>query len=107
MSFACYAGCSVIIPLSLVQLARDLDFALESGGMAAGGFLQGVRSVAMVIAMAGCGFAAGRFGMRKLMGAAMIFMGAGIALTAFSPNYLCLLPLLMLAGLGEGLIEGI
>ena len=72
MSFACYAGCSVIIPLSLVQLARDLDFALESGGMAAGGFLQGVRSVAMVLD--GCGFALIAMAY-KLMGAAMIFMG--------------------------------
>ena len=107
MSFACYAGCSVIIPLSLVQMARDLGFALESGGMAAGGALQGIRSVAMVAAMAGCGFAAGRYGMRRLMGAAMLCMGTGIALTAFSPSYLFLLPLLMLAGLGEGLIEGI
>ena len=38
-SFFAYAAGSVVVPVALVSLARDLGFSLEQGGMTAGGAL--------------------------------------------------------------------
>ena len=35
-SFTVYAAGSVVIPVALVELARDLGFPLEAGGLTAG-----------------------------------------------------------------------
>lgn len=107
LSFSCYAVCSVVIPVVLVALAEDLGFPLDKGGMGAGGVLHFGRSTAMVGAMLFCGFAAGRWGLRRSLGAAVLLMGSGLFLCAFSQWYWALLVLLMIAGLGEGVIEGL
>ena len=52
--FAVYALCSLIIPLVLVEVGRDLDFDLTAGGMSAGGILQLGRSLPMVGSMLVC-----------------------------------------------------
>ena len=106
-SFFTYAAGSVIVPVALVSLARDLGFSLESGGMTAGGALHLGRTIPMVVAMLLCGFAAGRWGKRKTFGAAVVLMGVGIALCAFAPVYGVLFLALMVAGFGEGIIEGL
>ena len=100
--FFAYAAGSVIVPVALVLLARELGFSLEKGGMAAGGALHLGRTVAMVVAMLLCGFAAGRWGKRRSFGAAAVMMGLGILLCALAPGYSLLFFALMVAGVGEG-----
>ena len=63
--FMAYAVCSLIIPVVLVEVAQDLNFDLDKGGMSAGGILQAGRSATMVGAMFVCSMLACRFGLRK------------------------------------------
>ena len=106
-SYIAYAAGSVIVPVALVSLARDLGFSLESGGMSAAGALPLGRTATMVAAMLLCGFAAGRWGKRKTFGVSVVLMGLGIALCAVAPVYNVLFLALVLAGCGEGVIEGL
>ena len=106
-AFANYALCSLSIPIVLVAMGRDLNFPLDQGGMAAGGVLHLMRSIAIVVALLFCGGIAGRIGKRFSMGYCMLFMGAGILLCALAPAYWMLIPCLLIAGFGEGICEGI
>ncbi|MBQ3810765.1 MAG: MFS transporter [Kiritimatiellae bacterium] len=105
--FAAYAASSLAIPVVLVDMAEDLRFPLLEGGMAAGGAFQVVRSLAMCASMVFAGFAAARWGNRRTLGAAVATMGLGILLCALAPSYLLVLPVLLVAGLGEGIVEGL
>ena len=107
ISFFTYASGSVVVPVALVALAHELDFSLESGGMAAGGALHLGRTLPMVAAMLLCGFAAGRWGKRRTFAVAVILMGGGVGLCAVAPGYGLLFLALCVAGFGEGIIEGL
>ena len=107
LTFASYAASSLAIPVVLVEMAEDLRFPLLEGGMATGGSFQVVRSLAMCASMVFAGFAAARWGNRRSLGVAVGTMGAGLLLCAFAPSYLLVLPALLLAGLGEGVVEGL
>ncbi len=107
LTFMSYAGCSMVIPLVLVVLAADLGFPLTDGGMGLGGALQLGRSIPMVAAMLLCGFMAGRWGKRRSLGFAVLVMGAGIGLSSLAPGYGLLFAAVAVAGLGEGVIEGL
>jgi MFS family permease len=107
VSFFAYAAGSVAVPVALVSLARELGFDLASGGMTAGGGLHLGRTVAIVAAMLACGFLAGRWGKRRAFGWSVVLMGAGMALCAVAPSYPVLLVSLLIAGVGEGVIEGL
>lgn len=106
-SFSAYAAGSVVVPVALVSLARDLGFSLEEGGMAAGGALHLGRTVPMVAALLLCGFIAGRWGKRRTLGVSVALMGLGISFCAVAPFYGVLFLALMIAGAGEGIIEGL
>ncbi len=106
-AFTVYALCSLSIPIVLVAMARELNFPLEAGGMAAGGVLHLTRSISMVASLMLCGAIAGHIGKRLSMGYCMLLMGAGIFLCAFSPAYFFLIPCLLIAGFGEGICEGL
>ncbi|MEG2076219.1 MAG: MFS transporter, partial [Victivallaceae bacterium] len=105
--FATYALCSLVIPVSLVKMGEALDFPLDKGGLSDGGVLHMVRSVAVVITLMICGFLAVRYGKRYSMAISSLLMGGGILFCAFVPNYWFLLPCLLVAGLGEGICEGL
>ena len=107
LSFSSYAAGSVVIPVALVSLAKDLGFSLDKGGMTAGGALHLGRTIPMVGSMLLCGFLAGRWGKRKTMGVSVALMGLGVLLCAVAPVYGVLFLALMVAGLGEGVIEGL
>ncbi len=106
-TFFAYASGSVVVPVVLVLMARELHFTLESGGMSAGGALHLGRTIPMVGSMLLCGFAAGRWGMRRTLGWSVLLMGIGMGLCAVAPAYSVLFLALMIAGLGEGTIEGL
>ena len=107
LTFFTYASGSVVVPVALVSLARDLGFSLESGGLTAGGALQVGRTLALVAAMLVCGFAAGRWGKRRTFGFSVLAMGLGMALCALAPVYGILFLALAIAGMGEGVVEGL
>jgi MFS family permease len=107
LTFFVYAAGSVVTPVALVALAHDLNFSLEQGGMTAGGALQLGRTLAIVVAMLLCGFAAGRWGKRRTLGSSVILMGVGLGIAALSPAYGILFAALAVTGLGEGVIEGL
>jgi predicted MFS family arabinose efflux permease len=75
--------------------------------MTAGGGLQLGRTAAIVAAMLGCGFAAGRWGKRRVFGWAVLCMGLGMGLCALAPSYGVLFLALVVAGSGEGVVEGL
>lgn len=106
-SYIAYASGSVVVPVVLVSLARELGFSLEEGGLSAGGALHLGRTVSIVATMLLCGFAAGRWGKRRTLGGSVVLMGVGMGLCALAPTYGILFLALMLAGLGEGMIEGL
>ncbi len=107
LTFFAYAAGSVIVPVCLVELAQDLDFSLAEGGMTDGGALHMGRTVAMVAAMLLVGFVAGRWGNRRTLGHSVLIMSVGVLLCAIAPTYGVLFLALMLAGVGEGVIEGL
>ena len=106
-AFTMYAFVSLAIPLMIVKIGDSLHFPLDKGGMGAGGILHAVRSTAMIGALLCCGAVAARLGKRVSMGLCMILCGAGILSCAFSQAYWMLLPCLLVAGIGEGICEGI
>lgn len=107
LTFAAYASASLAVPVALKDIAADLDFPLAEGGMHLGGVLQLVRSFAMCLSMAASGFMAAQIGNRRTVGFALCLISAGIFLSALSPTYMALIPMLLIAGLGEGIVEGI
>ncbi len=107
LTFFTYASATVVIPVALVSLAGELDFDLAAGGMAAGGALNLGRNALMVVSMLACGFLAGRWGKRRTFAHAVLLMGAGIGLCALAPAYGLLFVALSVAGIGEGIIEGL
>ena len=107
LSFFSYAAGSVVLPVALVSLADDLGFSLDKGGMTAGGALHLGRTIPIVASMLLCGFAAGRWGKRRTMGSSVALMSLGILLCALAPGYGVLLLALMVAGVGEGVLEGL
>lgn len=107
VAFAMYSMCSLSIPLMIVAMGKSLNFPLDAGGMSSGGFLHVVRSIFMIIALLGCGLMAAKIGKRFTMGFSVLFFGTGIFLCSFCTEYAMLLPCLVLAGLGEGVCEGI
>lgn len=106
-AFTSYSLCSLVIPIVLVAMGRELDFPLDDGGMSYGGILHLVRCAAMVLSLLCCGIAAEKFGKRIPMGVSVMLMGISIFLCACAPGYWFLLPLLLFAGLGEGICEGL
>ncbi len=107
LSFAGYACCSVVVPLVLTRMAADLGFPLEEGNKGAGGALQLGRSIPMVLAMLVCGFAAGRWGKYLTLGISLLLMGTGILLVSGAPWYYVVFAAVTLAGVGEGVMEGL
>jgi fucose permease len=107
LTYFAYAAASVIAPVSLVELAKDLGFRLEDGGMTAGGALHLGRTAAIVAAMLLCGFWAARWGMRRTLGFSVLLMAFGIGICAVAPLYGIVFLALVIAGIGEGVIEGL
>ena len=106
-AFIFYSMSSLVIPVVLVAMGRELHFPLDDGGMSYGGILHLVRSAAMVLSLLSCGIIAGKSGKRLPMGWGVFAIGVSIFLCGCAPGYWFLLPLLLAAGLGEGICEGL
>lgn len=106
-TFIAYAGCSIVLPVAMIPAAKDLGFALDAGGQGMGGALHLGRSMTMVAAMIACGFVAGRFGLCRSLGWSMLSLAFATLLVAIAPSYGLLFAGVALAGLGEGMAEGL
>lgn len=106
-AFAMYSVCSLSIPLMIVAIGQSLNFPMDDGGMGAAGVLHMTRSVSMVITLLLCGWISGFIGKRLTVGASIVLIGLGITFCALAPAYWVLIPALLIAGLGEGVCEGI
>ncbi len=102
-----YASGSIVLPIALVSLARELKFSLEEGGFSAGGALSLGRAGMILIFMLLCGFMAGRWGKRRVFGISLILTAIGLGLSALASDYAILFFALMVTGIGEGAIEGL
>lgn len=105
--FFVYASGTVVIPVALVTLAKDLGFPLKSGGLTAGGALHLGRTLAIVASMLICGVVAGQWGKRRTLGVSLMLLPAGLCVSACAPSYGILLVALLAVGLGEGTVEGL
>lgn len=101
-SMGCYAAGSLAVPMTLAEMSGELGLSLSWGG-----FLQMGRSIAMVATMLFCGVAAARWGKTRTIAGSLLMMGGGVALCAVAPGYGILLCAMALAGLGEGVLEGL
>ncbi|MDD4816485.1 MAG: MFS transporter [Victivallaceae bacterium] len=107
MVFTAYAMGSIIIPLCLVSIAADLGFPLDAGGMGMGGAIQLSRAVTVTITLLLCGFLAARYGCRHPVGWSAVVMALGVLMAAGANSYFMLMTAIAVAGLGEGVIEGL
>lgn len=107
LTFIAYAAGSVIFPVVMPDLAHDLNFPLNDGGMGAAGALHFVRSGAMVLSMACSGFLAARFGLRETILPGLFLMSGAVAAAVFAPNYAFLIVVMLFAGMGEGALEAL
>jgi MFS family permease len=106
-AFTMYSVSSLAIPLLIVAMGKSLNFPIDDGGMAMGGVLHVVRSSFMVITLLLSGVVCARLGKRITIGTSVILIGLGMLLSSFSSAYWMLIPCLIIAGLGEGVCEGI
>lgn len=106
-AFTMYSVSSLAIPLLIVAMGKSLNFPIDGGGMAMGGALHVVRSVFMVATLLLSGIICVKYGKRITIGSSVVLLGIGILLASFSTAYWMLLPCLVIAGLGEGVCEGI
>ena len=106
-AFFSYSASSLVVPVALMQIADALGFPLADGGMGTGGAIQLGRTVTMTLFLILSGFIAGRFGLRKTIGAAALVMAVGCLGAALANSYWVLFAGVLLAGCGEGYIEAI
>lgn len=106
-AYTMYSVASLAIPLMIVAIGRDLDFPIDGGGMSSGGVLHIIRSCAMILTLLLCGWISSFAGKRISLGISIIMIGGGIFCCAVAPAYWFLIPCLLIAGLGEGISEGL
>ena len=106
-AFTMYSVSSLAIPLLIVAMGKSLNFPIDGGGMAMGGILHVVRSAFMVMTLLLSGLVCAGLGKRITIGTSVILIGTGMLLSSFSSAYWMLIPCLIIAGLGEGVCEGI
>lgn len=106
-AYFCYAAGTVVFPIALVAISEQLGFSLAEGGMTLGGTIRLGSTVSLMTAMLACGFLGAHFGKRLTIGYAILLMGLGIGLCSASSSYHMLFIALLIAGLGEGILEGL
>ena len=106
-AYAMYSVASLAIPLMIVAIGKDLNFPIDGGGMSSGGVLHIIRSCAMLITLLLCGWISSFAGKRISLGVSIILIGGGIFCCSIAPVYGFLIPCLLIAGMGEGVSEGL
>jgi len=97
-----YATSATVTPICLVIIARELSFSLMAGGG-----IEVVRGLLLLVTLLGSGFAAARWGKPVSIGASCLVLGAGMLLYSVAPMYGTILLGVALIGLGGGILEGL
>jgi MFS family permease len=106
-SFFSYACASLVIATALKNMLDSLGFPLEEGGAAQGGILDAGRTASMSVTLILCGFFAGRWGKRRTLGFSVALIGVAMIVISVSPAYGILLVGMVVAGFGQGILEGL
>ena len=106
-SYFAYAACGGILPIALLALSKELGFDMDSGDYTAGGALALGATIPLIVSMLLCGFIAGRYGLRKTFGCAVLSLLVGASLCTIAPTYSLLFVALAIGGLGQGVVEGL
>ncbi len=101
-AFLAYSASTMVTPVCLVTLSRELDFSLQAGGG-----IEVARALLILLVLLTSGFTAGRWGKVRVLGVSLALLGGGLGLYAIAPNYALVLLAAGAMGLGSGAIEGL
>ena len=102
LAFFTYAVSAIVTPVSLVIISRELAFSLSAGGG-----LEIMRSILIVVVLLASGFAAARWGKERSLGLSGLVVGAGYIVYSVAPGYGAVLAAAALIGSGSGMWEGL
>jgi fucose permease len=102
LGFIVYATSAVVIPICLLDMARELNFHLAGGGS-----MKLVENLLLLIILFISGHAAARFGKTKMVTNGAWVMAAGLMLFSFAHNYWTAMACCMLIGAGSGMLEAL
>ena len=100
--FFVYAASVVIIPVCLLDMAKELNFSLAGGGS-----MEFIRSVFLFLILLVSGHAAAYFGKTKLLSWGSWVTAVGLLLFSFAGTYWAATGYIMLIGLGTGMLEAL
>ncbi|MCF7853797.1 MAG: MFS transporter [Candidatus Pacebacteria bacterium] len=100
--FLLYSSSSVITPICLVHLSRELNFNLAQGGA-----VEAIRCLLMVLILLVSGFVAARWGKVRMLGLSAFVLSTGLVLYAFAPSYATVLIIMGAIGLSSGVLEAL
>jgi len=101
-SFLVFASTSTLLAVCLKQIADEFGI-----GFGLRGALTPVRASVLAFSALASGYAADRFGKRKLLAAGMLLIGLGLLQVRLSGTYLAVLAGILLLGSGLGFLEAI
>lgn len=102
LAFFTYAVSAIVTPICLVLMAKELAFTLSAGGG-----LEIMRSILIVVVLLASGFASARWGKERSLGLGGFVVGAGYVLYSVAPGYGSVLAAAALIGMGSGMWEGL
>ena len=100
--FFIYAASVVIIPVCLLDMAKELNFSLAGGGS-----MEFIRSVLLFVTLLISGHAAAYFGKPKLLSWGSWVTAFGLLLFSFADTFWAATGFIMLIGLGTGMLEAL
>ena len=108
LDFACcfgffvYAASVVIVPVCLLDMAKELNFSLAGGGS-----MEFIRSVFLFFTLLISGHAAAYFGKPKLLSWGAWVTAVGLLLFSFASTFWAATGYIMLIGFGTGMLEAL
>lgn len=100
--FMTYSASTVLTPIALVLIARDLGLSLSEASV-----IEVIRSTLVLGVLVISGFLAAHFGKPRALGLSYVLLGLGLVCYAMAPGYGALLLAATLIGAGAGVAEAL